>query len=210
MDRLPAPLTVRLAAAAAGAWLALLVAAPLLLDPGTVTGLAGHENHLDHLDRWLELPLVPGAVYAVGDLLCHQTASHSLALGGNQLPVDARLTGIFAGALVGLAVAARPRLPRRTFRLGAGLLRAAGLPRARWPGTPTRQAVLALGAVALMQAPAALDVGVQALTGYTSTNATRVATGLVAGLAGGATLGVGLHVLESTLRAALERPASLA
>jgi len=75
-------------AAAAVAWLTLLILAPVLP--------AG----------------VAAALYAVGSHICHQRAERSFHLAGAQLPVCARCAGIYAGATAGclLAVSERVRI----------------------------------------------------------------------------------------------------
>jgi uncharacterized membrane protein len=71
----------------AGAWLALLVVAPLL--PAAASALT----------------------YAAGSLICHQRPERSFHLDGIQLPVCARCLGIYAGAAAGCAAAALLRRP---------------------------------------------------------------------------------------------------
>lgn len=190
---------------AAVGWAAALVAAPATLPPGTVLGLEGRANHLDFLPRWQALPLAQGAIYAVGDVLCHQMVQRSLVLQGNQLPVDARMTGIFGAAVLGLGLAARPGLAREAWWFGDAFLRAALLPE-RWrPAGLGARAGLAAALLAVALAPAALDVLAESLSAYESTNALRLATGVLAGLAGGLALGAGLRVFESVGWMVLER-----
>jgi uncharacterized membrane protein len=43
-----------------------------------------------------------GKTRMIGYAVCHQIASHSLKVGGHQLPLCARCTGTFAGAVMGL------------------------------------------------------------------------------------------------------------
>lgn len=74
-----------LLAIAAFAWLALLVAAPVLP--------AG----------------VAAALYAIGSQICHQRPDRSFHVMDAQLPVCARCIGIYAGAAVGTAVAIAAR-----------------------------------------------------------------------------------------------------
>ena len=42
------------------------------------------------------------AVYAAGSVVCHQRADRSFQLGNAQLPVCARCTGLYAGAIAGV------------------------------------------------------------------------------------------------------------
>ncbi|HLI29327.1 MAG TPA: DUF2085 domain-containing protein [Chloroflexota bacterium] len=105
------------------------------------------------------------ALLAAG--VCRQRPDHSYFLGGSQLPLEARMGGLFAGFLVGvfwLWCSGRER---------AGLLPPRGL-----------QAVLA-GGVALLALDGTnallYDLGLPAL--YPPHNALRLATGLLCGLA---------------------------
>jgi uncharacterized membrane protein len=76
-------------ALAACLWLLLLVAAAAVL---------------------LGVPITAGT-YAFGSLICHQQPDRSFHLGLAQLPVCARCTGLYAGAVIGSLVFLRLRLP---------------------------------------------------------------------------------------------------
>jgi uncharacterized membrane protein len=78
---------IALMAALAAAWVALLVAAPILPVP------------------------LAAALYAIGSYICHQRPERSFHLFAAQLPVCARCLGIYAGGAVGslLATGARAR-----------------------------------------------------------------------------------------------------
>ena len=108
-----------------------------------------------------------GKLQAVAAGLCAQRADHSYFLGGVQLPLEARMGGIFAGFLVGVV-----------YMAWLGRARAGLLP------PPSLQALL-LGLVGLMALDGtnALfhDTGLPAL--YPPQNALRLATGLLCGLA---------------------------
>lgn len=69
-----------LMALAAFAWLALVIAAPVLPVP------------------------LAGLTYLAGSLICHQLSDRSFHLFGAQLPVCARCAGIYAGVVVALSV----------------------------------------------------------------------------------------------------------
>ncbi len=115
--------------------------------------------------------LAPGALV---DKLAALTAgvsphrpAHSYFLAGTQLPLEARMTGIFGGFLCTVLW---------TWACGAG--RVAQLP--TWRGFAARMALVAvMGADALNAI--AYDLGVGAL--YQPNNAIRLATGLLAGIA---------------------------
>jgi len=180
------------------AWTAAIFATPLALPEGTVQDLHGHANIVDH--DWSHLPPLASLVYFLGDLNCHQIAARSWDVGGNQMPIDARMTaGFVAGNLgIGLTLAmptmalvrdeAVQILPRR---IRATL----DSPRRR------RLALAAMWAVATV--PLLVDVLLQAAGLYESTNLRRAWTG---GLFG---LGVGflVAVIFDTL---FFRPASSA
>jgi uncharacterized membrane protein len=83
-----------LGASAATAWVALLLAAPVLASAAAPAG---------------------GWLYAVGALICHQRPERSFHLGAAQLPVCARCLGLYMGAAAGLIawtfIARRRRTP---------------------------------------------------------------------------------------------------
>lgn len=57
---------------------------------------------------------------AAGFGICHQIHTHSFVIGGHQLPLCARCTGIYLGAIVGLVLLARLR--SRSVRLPSGAM----------------------------------------------------------------------------------------
>jgi Predicted membrane protein (DUF2085) len=63
------------------------------------------------------------AVYSIGSLVCHQLPARSFHLWAVQMPVCARCTGIYLGAVIG-AVAARvaPLTRRPTYTTGRGAI----------------------------------------------------------------------------------------
>ncbi len=134
---------------------ALLVIAPFLEPPGTVNfGENGAVNTLEHARNisGMQNP-VSRLIYTFGDWECHQHASRSFFLNGNQMPVCARCTGIFVsiGIFAFLLVFFRIKMP---FWMIVALI-----------------------------VPLALDGGIQLITSYESTNLLRLITGTLAGLA---------------------------
>ena len=100
--------------------LGLIVVTPLLYPPGTFSGLDGRPGLMDH--DWDGYG-AGGIVYAIGDLLCHQEATRSFFLNGNQLPFCIRDVGLLIGLVGGLTVIYREGLSSREFkRLMFGLL----------------------------------------------------------------------------------------
>ena len=67
-------------------WAALLVAAPFLASRAHASALAS--------------ALIVG-VYGIGSLICHQLPERSYHLWAAQMPVCARCTGIYFGAVLG-------------------------------------------------------------------------------------------------------------
>lgn len=105
------------------------------------------------------------AVYSVGSVVCHQRPERSFHLWGQQLPVCARCTGIYAGAAMAVALV--------------------GIRRLRTSGATTRvQAPLAmspLAAVLVASLPTAGTLVFEWTTGVTPANWVRAAAGLVVG-----------------------------
>jgi uncharacterized membrane protein len=133
-------------------WLALVVLSPLLVPSNTLKDLSGVVGGHENESQFKTLGAVPHVVYWLGDAECHQLASRSLFLNGNQMPFCARDVGLFLGLVVGLFTA--------TF--------------VRWKIPPL---LVLMGLV-----PIAIDGGLQQVTSYESINPLRLATGLVAGL----------------------------
>ncbi len=112
-----------------------------------------------------------GFVYLAGRTVCHQQGARSLHLAGTQLPVCARCTGLYLGALVGSLVAVRSRGRLATGR-ARGLLLIVAVPTAAtvaaaWFGwgdvSNAARAWLAvpLGAALGWAVPSALDEGLE-------------------------------------------------
>lgn len=131
-------------AAAAMAWFAFLLVAPVAPAP------------------------MSAAAYALASLVCHQLPTRSFHYGLVQLPVCARCTGIYAGAAVGSALFAF-NLPRVAALSPRTVLLASGVPVAmtvalEWAGAwAPGNAVRALTGVILGIAAAFVVVGAAAL-----------------------------------------------
>jgi len=133
-------------------WLLWVLVAPFTLPPGSVTDLSGSVGTIDNSHRIEEMNPFAAAIYWLGDANCHQLASRSYYLNGNQMPFCARDLGIFLGMALGMVLA---------FMI-----------KARPPFL-----LVILGLV-----PMALDGGIQLLTDYESTNLMRLLTGALAGV----------------------------
>jgi uncharacterized membrane protein len=133
-------------------WLALVFIAPFTLPAGSVTDLSGSVGTIDNWGSIEKMNPLAGAVYLLGDSQCHQLVERSFFLNGNQMPFCTRDLGIFIGLVIGIGLAFSGRL-----RIGLKLS-------------------------LLLLIPMALDGGAQLISSYQSSNAIRMATGLVAGI----------------------------
>jgi uncharacterized membrane protein len=118
--------------------------------------------------------------------LCAQRPSHSLQIGGSTLPMDARMTGIYIGAMATLI-----------WLIAARRLRSARVP------SRSVLAVLALCVLALgVDGLNGLLVDLRFWTLYEPSNLLRLATGLLAGASLGVALG---HLFASSVWARVDR-----
>jgi hypothetical protein len=151
--RPPAAASLRAAfLAATAAWAVLLPAA---------TWLAGRA-HVSAIGSAMII-----GVYAVGSAICHQRPERSFHLWTAQMPVCARCTGIYVGAVIGAAASAWSRRAPvlRHGRRGAGL------------GRGTVRVALALAVT-----PSFLTLMFEWTTGLMPSHAIRAAAGLPLGI----------------------------
>ena len=134
-------------------WLALVAISPFLVPAHTLRDLSGSVSVRDNADQFRNLDALPKTIYSIGDVECHQIASRSLFVNGNEMPFCARDFGLFIGLAAGFGL--------MTFY--------------RYKVNP----ILAL--VGLV--PMGIDGGLQLITSYESNNPLRLATGTIAGLA---------------------------
>ncbi len=139
--------------AIAAVWLALVVTAPFMVHPNTLKDLSGRVGSHDNDLQFSSIGPVPHAIYWVGDAECHQIASRSYFLNGNEMPFCARDLGLFIGLAAGFGLMAFYRYKLNPLYALFGLV------------------------------PIGLDGGVQAVTSYESTNPVRLLTGFIAGVA---------------------------
>jgi uncharacterized membrane protein len=85
------------------AWVAVVFAAPLTLPAGSVTDLSGSVGRMDNAAQTAKMPAFARWVYSGGDVNCHQKASRSLYINGNEMPYCSRDVGIFIGLVLGAA-----------------------------------------------------------------------------------------------------------
>jgi uncharacterized membrane protein len=122
--------------------------------------------------------------------LCAQRPSHSLQIGGSTLPMDARMTGIYSGAMATLIWLVATRRLRS----------------ARLPSLPVL-AVLAVFVLALaVDGFNGLLLDLRLGTLYEPSNLLRLATGVVAGVALGVALG---HIFAGSIWARVDRGRSV-
>ena len=110
--------------------------------------------------------LIVASIYVVGSIICHQLPERSFFVDGQQLPVCARCTGLYASALAGLATWLVVKLSR-------GWRRIVVTPRT------------ALAMVAIASAPTALSLLTGVLGLWDGSNVTRALLAVPLGLAAG-------------------------
>ncbi len=171
-------------------WVVSLFVAPLTIAPGTFAFTKGSANIVDHWDLYAQPAFnwYAKVIYVLGDAQCHQLWYRSLWINGNQMPMDARMTSLYAFAALGLlwAMTATPSIST-----SRGIANAFPARIRRWAERvgPEKFSVLV---VFLGILPVAVDGFTQLLSGgaYESTNVLRVLTGVPGGLVMGLVVGV--------------------
>jgi uncharacterized membrane protein len=144
-------------------WVLLQFLAPLALPTGSVSDLSGVVAFSDNDQVIGNMSFPWNVVYTSGDRLCHQQASRSLFLNGNEMPFCARCTAIWLGLAIGLGF-----MVLYTIDLNEKFL----------------------VAIILSLIPIGVD-GIGQLFGYwESTNLIRILTGLPAGIICGIAIGI--------------------
>ena len=149
-------------------WLLLVLIAPFTLPPNSVGNLSGRVGEIDNEDQLVSMNPLARVVYTLGDINCHQIAERSLYLNDNQMPFCSRDLGIFIGLLVGLAMAIFLDI---------------------------RISILIVLALLV---PMAVDGILQVVADYESTNALRLLTGILGGIAIGLLLSRIAHKVLDT------------
>jgi len=134
-------------------WLLMVVLAPLTLPAGSVKDLSGKVGEIDNSVQLDGMNPFARVIYTLGDINCHQLPDRSLFINWNQMPFCVRDVGIFIGLILGLAIAILLNV-RITFL------------------------VFAIGIL-----PLVTDGVLQLFTDYESSNAIRIATGALGGVA---------------------------
>jgi len=184
------------------AWTVAIVVAPLTIPPGKVVGLAGAANRVDYASLWAQLPPAQGAVYYLGDVECHQIASRTIFINGNEMPVCARDASLFFFITAGLVMAAVVKPDLAVSRAIVGMLPARLRKRLDKGARPLLFTwLLAFASVA----PLGVDGVMQLVTPYESTNPVRFLTGVPAGVFLGLLIGLmiqSIHLIPSARRLA--------
>lgn len=84
-------------------WALMVIVAPLTLPADSVKDLSGVVGIKDNENQTINMNGFARFVYDSGDVNCHQRASRSLFINGNEMPYCARCTGIFVGLVIGTA-----------------------------------------------------------------------------------------------------------
>jgi uncharacterized membrane protein len=199
---------------------------PALLPTGSVPELSGRANALDYVWKdaswgdwgneprsenasmghdqsqhggkfaWSELDVFSAFVYGFGDLNCHQKYERSWVINGNQMPVCTRDIGILIGIFIGGLIFRKHGLNRWTIR--DSIISVLPDEKVEPFYFNDRRFLLAFGGIALLLLPTALDGGIQAISGYESTNLKRLITGFP--------MGVGIGLLFAGVFAANPKP----
>jgi uncharacterized membrane protein len=199
---------------------------PALLPTGSVPELSGRANALDYVWKdsswgdwgnephsenasmghdqsqhggkfaWSELDVFSAFVYGFGDLNCHQKHQRSWVINENQMPVCTRDIGILIGIFIGGLIFRKRGLNRWTIR--DSIISVLPDEKVEPFYFNDRRFLLAFGGIALLLLPTALDGGIQAISGYESTNLKRLITGFP--------MGIGIGLLFAGVFAANPKP----
>jgi len=169
-------------------WTVSIFAAPFTQPPGTVALSAnGGANRIDNAALYGGYNGYAQAVYFLSDIQCHQMPQRSLYLNENQMPLDARMTSIYAFMNLGLLSAALI-VPAST--LSQGILNVLPHRPRRWVRDHLRVDVGAFLLILATLLPVAVDGFTQLFEWRESTNELRVLTGAFTGWGTGLLLGV--------------------
>jgi uncharacterized membrane protein len=152
------------------AWVLCMFLAPLSLPAGSVTDLSGSVGLVDNANQTAKMNPFARWVYAGGDVNCHQKASRSLYVNGNEMPYCSRDLGIFIGMMLGALFGLYIVLDLKVWYIIGGL------------------------------APLGVDGVGQLLGLWESTNPVRLLTGGLAGFITGIALAFIFYVMEEYLR----------
>ena len=149
------------------AWALVNIAAPLSLPEGSVDDLSGSVGIRDNANQTAHMNPFARWVYDSGDVNCHQRASRTMFINGNEMPYCSRCLGIFIGLAAGAIFSLFYILDLKVWYI--------------------------LGALA----PMGVDGVGQLFGLWESTNIVRLVTGGLAGFITGIALGYIFFVLEA-------------
>ena len=151
-------------------WVLMNITAPLTLPAGSVKDLSGSVGVVDNANQTAKMNPYARWIYQSGDVNCHQIASRTLFINGNEMPYCARCFGIFVGLMLGAMLSLYIVLDLKAWYI--------------------------LGALA----PMGVDGVGQLLGFWESTNPLRLVTGALAGFITGVALGYMFYVLETVVQ----------
>lgn len=152
------------------AWVLCQFLAPLSLPAGSVGDLSGSVGRVDNANQTAKMNPFARWVYEGGDVNCHQKASRSLYVNGNEMPYCSRDLGIFIGMMLGCLFGLYIVLDLKVWYIFGGL------------------------------APMGVDGVGQLLGLWESTNPVRLVTGGLAGFITGIALAFIFYIVEDYLR----------
>jgi uncharacterized membrane protein len=152
------------------AWVLIQFLAPLSLPAGSVKDLSGVVGKVDNANQTAKMNPFARWVYEGGDVNCHQKASRSLFVNGNEMPYCSRDLGIFIGMMLGCGLGLYIVLDLKAWYIIGGLT------------------------------PLGIDGVGQLMGLWESTNPVRLLTGGLAGLITGIALAFIFYVVEDYLR----------
>ncbi len=159
------------------AWVLMNFIAPLTLPPGSVKDLSGSVGRVDNAGQTAGMNPFARWIYSGGDVNCHQKASRTLFINGNEMPYCSRDLGIFIGMMVGSLLGLYIVLDLKLWLMIAGL------------------------------APIGVDGVGQLLGFWESTNPVRLLTGGLAGLVTGVAIAFIFFVIETAVAGWLRKRA---
>ena len=177
-------------------FLASFFLAPAMVEADTIGELSGRANMLDfHKENdqnftWTDLNVYSAAIYAFGDLNCHNKHERSWSINGNQMPVCVRDVGIFAGLALGGFIYSRRGVNRWTIRDTFLSVLPDEQLNPIYRKNRRTMLFIAIGAICII--PMAVDGFTQLLTDRESTAFLRLVTGIPFGL------GLGLFFAQHT------------
>lgn len=153
-----------------------IVLAPLCQQSNTIKDLSGSVGMLDNKNITLRMAFPWNYIYAFGDVWCHQKSERSFFINGNQMPLCARCFGLFLGVSLGicLSIFSKTKIDRNIHKK-------------------------ILIPLILGYSPLAVDEAGQLAKLWHSTNALRILTGTLTGLAFGFILSISLDVINYAL-----------